>query len=204
MSRKLRVIGLTGQTGAGKSTVSEVFQKRGFAVVNADLIARKVAEPSHPCLHEVFAAFGETVRCPDGTLNRKALAAIVFHDRAQLERLNGIMYPHITAMVREAFAEAERQGKIFALLDAPTLFESGEDALCDCIVSVIAPKDVRKQRIMARDGLTASEADARMNAQLSEEFFTEHSDLVIRNDGTIRDLAAAAENAAAQIIQQYK
>ena len=204
MSRKLRVIGLTGQTGAGKSTVSERFRKHGFAVVNADLIARKVAEPSHPCLAEVFAAFGESVRRPDGTLDRKALAAIVFHDKSQLERLNSIMYPHITAMVLAEFAEAERQGKTFALLDAPTLFESGEDALCNAIVSVVAPREIRKQRIMERDGLTESEADARMDSQLSEEFFTEHSDLVIRNDGTIHDLTTAAENAVTQIEQRYK
>lgn len=199
----IQVIGLTGQTGAGKSTVSQIFAQHGFAVINADEVARSVAEPEHPCLAEVFAAFGDGVQNPDGTLNRKALAKIVFHDSSRLEQLNHIMHPHITAMIRELIADAAQTGHRFVLLDAPTLFESGADALCDCIVSVTAPAQQRLPRIMRRDGIDENAARERMNAQLSEAFFIAHSDDIIQNDGDLCALEAAAESVVCQIMTKF-
>ena len=137
------VIGLTGSSGSGKSTVSQMLQEQEFDVINCDSVARDVVRPGSPCLNAIFEAFGETVRGMDGTLNRRLLADIVFHDKKKLEKLNSIMYPQITADIKDLLRQYQANGSEFAVLDAPTLFESGADSLCDCTVSVISNDPLR-------------------------------------------------------------
>lgn len=175
------VVGLTGQTGAGKSTVSKVFAENGFYIINADHTARKVMEKGSRCLDEVVNAFGTDILNNDGTLDRKALAFIVFNDKSMLDKLNSITYPHITAEISEVIKNTDG----FILLDAPTLFESGTDKLCDIIVSVTADPEIRKKRIVKRDNLTHEQAVSRMKSQLDEDFFVSHSDFVIKNNGSV-------------------
>lgn len=193
------IIGLTGQTGAGKSTVSEIFGHSGFALIDADRIARKVVEPGMPCLAELFDYFGDAVRNPDDTLNRKALAKIVFTDEKKLESLNSITHPFITEEIFRQINEYHQQGRKLILLDAPTLFESKASDFCDMIISVLAPPEVRRERIMKRDGITEEAAHERMNAQLPEEFFIKHSDYVIRNRSDLASLTAHVEEVAEKI-----
>ncbi len=179
------VVGLTGQTGAGKSTVSKVFEANGFAVINADHVARNVVEKGSRCLAEIEDFFGRNVINSDGTLNRKALAAIVFSDHSKLEMLNTITYPYITSSIlKKIRMHASRDEKLI-LLDAPTLFESRADDFCEIIISVLADHDIRQTRIISRDGLTAEQAQKRMNSQLDEEFFESHSDYIIHNNGDL-------------------
>ena len=193
------IIGLTGQTGAGKSTVSEIFGHSGFALIDADRIARKVVEPGMPCLAELFDYFGDAVRNPDDTLNRKALAKIVFTDEKKLESLNSITHPFITEEIFRQINEYHQQGRKLILLDAPTLFESKASDFCDMIISVLAPPEVRCERIMKRDSITEEAAHERMNAQLPEEFFIKHSDYVIRNRSDLASLTAHVEEVAEKI-----
>lgn len=197
------IIGLTGQTGAGKSTVSEIFGKSGFALIDADQIARKVVEPGMPCLAELFDYFGDAVRNPDGTLNRKALAKIVFTDEKKLESLNSITHPFITEEIFRQINAYGQAGRPLILLDAPTLFESRASDFCDMIISVLAPPEMRCERIMKRDGITEEAAHERMNAQLPEEFFIQHSDYVIRNRSDLAGLYAHAEEVAEKIKETY-
>ncbi|MBQ8348781.1 MAG: dephospho-CoA kinase [Ruminococcus sp.] len=179
------VVGLTGQTGAGKSTVSKVFAANGYSVINADMVAREVVEKGSRCLEEIEDFFGNEIINPDKTLNRKALAAIVFSDKAKLETLNSIIYPYITGAILKRIREYEERGEKFILLDAPTLFESRADDFCEIIISVLADADIREKRIISRDDLTREQARKRMNSQLEEEFFTTHSDYIIHNNGHI-------------------
>ena len=179
------VVGLTGQTGAGKSTVSKVFASNGFAIIDADQVARKVVEKGTKCLDEIADFYGNTVINEDGTLNRKALAAIVFSDKAKLETLNTITYPYITGEILKQIRYHSMKGEKLILLDAPTLFESRADDFCEIIISVLADADIREKRIISRDGLTHEQARKRMNSQLDESFFRSHSDYVIRNNGSI-------------------
>ena len=179
------VVGLTGQTGAGKSTVSKVFASNGFAIIDADQVARKVVEKGTKCLDEIADFYGNTVINKDGTLNRKALAAIVFSDKAKLETLNTITYPYITGEILKQIRYHSMKGEKLILLDAPTLFESRADDFCEIIISVLADADIREKRIISRDGLTHEQARKRMNSQLDESFFRSHSDYVIRNNGSI-------------------
>lgn len=175
------VVGLTGQTGAGKSTVSKVFAENGFHIINADHTARKVMEKGSRCLAEVVNAFGTDILNNDGTLDRKAFAFIVFNDKSMLDKLNSITYPHITAEISEVIENTDG----FILLDAPTLFESGADKLCDIIVSVTADPEIREKRIVKRDNLTHEQAVSRMKSQLDEDFFVSHSDFIIKNNGSV-------------------
>lgn len=178
------VLGLTGQTGAGKSTVCDMMRKEpGICIVDADRIAREVVSCGTDCLAEIVLQFSITVLNEDGTLNRKRLAAEVFHDREKLRQLNKITFPHIVAAMKQRIREAEQEGASVIVLDAPALFESRSDSLCDRVLAVIADPQVRKERIKARDGLTEEEALARMNSQHSDEFYTSRSHYIIRNEG---------------------
>ncbi len=181
----LMVVGLTGQTGAGKSTVSKIFEQNGFAIIDADKVARKVVEKGTDCLEEIKDIFGMEVILENGELNRAALGSIVFSDKIKLETLDTIVYPYITKEILKMIQHYSSTDVKFVLLDAPTLFESHSDDFCDLIISVIADADIRKHRIIARDGITDEQAEKRMNSQLSEEFFVSHSDFIIQNNGNI-------------------
>jgi len=183
------VLGLTGQTGAGKSTVCRMLQsEQDICVVDADKIARDVVTCGTDCLAEIVLHFSITVLNEDGTLNRKKLAKIVFNDRSQLKELNRITFPYILAGMKEKVKEGERQGNRVVILDAPLLFESKADQLCDKILAVVAEEETRKQRIMERDGLTNEEAEARMKSQHDDSFYITRSDYVIHNDGDAASL----------------
>ena len=176
------VVGLTGQTGSGKTTACRKFMENGFAVINADEIARNIMKPDSVCLREVTDFFGTEILNEDKSLNRQGLADIVFNNPKKLEQLNSIMYPHITSEILSLIRVNSSEGKKLILLDAPTLFESRADDFCEIIISVIADEATRLQRIIERDHLTPEQAQARMNSQHNEKFFVDNSDFIIRNN----------------------
>lgn len=192
------VVGLTGQTGAGKSTVSKVFAENGFYVIDADRVARKVMDKGNDCLGEITLSFGTGVLNPDGTLDRKALANIVFNNKLRLDKLNSITYPYILSEISRQIENTDG----FILLDAPTLFESGADKMCDIIVSVTADPQIRKKRIIKRDNLTNEQAVSRMNSQPDESFFVEHSDYIIKNNNSV-EIAYSISKEIADKIKSY-
>ena len=194
------LVGMTGQTGAGKTTVSRMIEAEGIAVINADTVARRVVEKGMPCLQALHRVFGDGILLPDGQLDRRAAAALIFGDAAARARYQAIIFPYITRMIREQTEMLAAEGNRIILLDAPTLFESGIDRSCHAVISVIAPQECRLTRIMQRDSLTESEALQRMNAQHSERFFRSHSDAVIENNGS----EAALHTAVRQIIRQLR
>lgn len=196
---KVFTVGLTGQTGAGKTSVSQVFSQKGFKVINADEISRKVVERGKPCLKELQSLFGNNIINADETLNRSKLAEIVFSDRNKLDLLNSIIYPYITAEILEAIKKYSNSGNKLILLDAPTLFESKADNFCDIIVSVVSDKKNRLKRIMKRDNITKEAAENRMNSQLEEEFFRKNSDYIIENNGDEQEFYRFAEQTADKI-----
>lgn len=169
------LIGLTGQTGAGKSYVSQKLATMGYTIVDADFYAKKITEDHSPVFPLLAEKFGQDI-LENGRLNRQLLADRAFADKEKLETLNRIMHPRILEMCESA--------AVFpAVLDAPQLFESGADRLCARIVSVTAPEELRLERIMRRDGISKEQALKRMGAQHSEAFFKEHSDFTVINDG---------------------
>ncbi len=170
------IVGLTGPTGAGKSSAAALCQKLGIKHVDCDLIARKATEKGQKGLSAVCRVFGEDILNPDGTLNRKALAEKAFKDQKSTELLNQTLLPIIKEMVLKEI-DCER-----VLLDAPTLFESGVNEICNKTVAVLSDKEIRLKRILNRDNITKEQALLRINAGKSDDFYKEKCDFVIYNN----------------------
>lgn len=180
--RKLKIIGLTGQSGAGKTTVSEVLSKKGLTVINADLLVRELYKVGSPCLKILSAQFGEEVINADGTLNRAMLAEKVFSSKENTQLLNSLIHPFVISLFLEKAKNAQKIGERTLVFDAPQLFESKADVICDKVIAVVACKEKRIQRICLRDNISKEEAIKRIDAQLSEDFFRANSDYVIENN----------------------
>jgi dephospho-CoA kinase len=181
------VIGLTGGIGAGKSTVASLFRREGALVIDTDVIARQVVAPPSPVLDALAAEFGKSIIQPDGTLDRRLLGSIVFGDPTRMSRLNAITHPAIRARTLELMEAEPADSTIIVVV--PLLFQAGFDKHCDQTISVLATADERRRRLMARDGATAADVDARMAAQLPDEEYERRADLVIRNTGDLNELA---------------
>ena len=181
------VVGLTGQTGAGKSTVSARLAARGCAVIDCDAVTRDPALYSGECLAELQKAFGRDIMRPDGTLDRRLLARRAFADDESTQTLNRITHPVIFSRLRAEIAARKAAGARVIVLDAPTLFEAGAERLCRRVVSVLADRAVRKARILQRDGITGEEAERRMRAQQADGFYASRSDYVLDNTASVTD-----------------
>ncbi|MNI05551.1 Dephospho-CoA kinase [compost metagenome] len=175
-------LGLTGGIASGKSTVAQMLVNRGAALIDADVIAREIMEPGHPVLHSVVERFGKDVLKEDGTLDRKKLGSIVFSDPAQRKALEAITHPAIRSEMREVMNRLENENpKRLVIADIPLLYESGLENLYDEILVVYVPREVQRDRLMKRDGLNWSEAEARLNAQMDIELKKQKADFVIDN-----------------------
>ena len=199
----IAVIGLTGQSGAGKTTVCRVFEENGFAIINADKIARQIMEKGMPCLDELAECFGAEILQEDGALNRQKLADIVFSDKEKLKQLNAISYPYITSEILNKIKRLSEEKCKYVLLDAPTLFESRADDFCNLIISVTATEKNRTARVAERDGITAEQIKKRFSSQHTERFFINHSDFIIKNNKSVDELVEKAKEVAEKIKEYY-
>lgn len=190
------IIGLTGPTGAGKSTVSAAAEQFGLRVVNCDLLARKAVEKGTEGLKALTAVFGNGILEKDGSLNRKELAAVAFKTPENTELLNKTLLPHIVKLVKE-----ETNSKN-ALLDAPTLFESGLNSECVKTIAVLADKKLREERITARDNITKQQALLRINAGKSDDFYKTHADCIIYNNGDENAVITRFSNILKEITEE--
>ena len=183
-------IGLTGGIGSGKSTVSRLLAGHGAVIVDADVIAREVVEPGTPGLAAVVEAFGPGMLSAEGSLDRPALAAVVFGDPAARRRLDAIVHPLVRARATEVAAAAPPDAVV--VHDVPLLVETGQAATYDLVVVVQADPDTRVARLVQR-GLTGEDARARMAAQATDEQRRAVADVVLDNSGTPDELAAQVE-----------
>jgi dephospho-CoA kinase/pyroglutamyl-peptidase I len=188
--RALR-LGISGGVGAGKSTVAEVFRRRGAVVADADELSRRVVEPGAPGLAQVVRAFGSGVLRPDGTLDRGALARLVFSDPRARARLEGIVHPLVGRAARAELAGALAGG--MAVYDVPLLAETGMQGLFDAVLMVDAPLEARLDRLRAR-GVEPGDARRRIAAQADTDRRRALASIWIDNAGTAGDLAAVAED----------
>ncbi len=193
------IVGLTGMSGAGKTTACKVFSDCNFGVINCDNVARIVVEKGRPALKELEKSFGSDVILPDGNLNRKKIGNLIFSDEKARIKFNGIIYPYISYEMIMSAVKYIESGYKFILLDAPTLFESGTDSFCDIIVSVVTDREKSIERIMKRDNLTHNEAENRLSSQFPPEFYRERSDYCVENKGTVEDLESEIKNIAVKI-----
>ena len=188
----MKIIGLTGPSGAGKSTLCEKFESLGIPCINTDNIYHEITNKPSPCIDELIIKFGASIINENGSLNRGALAKIVFEEENKdknLANLNATTHKYVWKETNRILTEYINKGKKAVVIDAPALFSSKIFiGACDLIISVLCDKEVRIQRIMERDGVTKEQAIARINAQPSDEFFIENSDYYIINSGTINEM----------------
>jgi dephospho-CoA kinase len=163
---KLKLVGLTGGIGSGKSTVARLIAARGIPVIDADVLAREVVRPGQPAYAEIAAQWPDVIDAGGPAIDRRRLAAKVFGDPAARARLEAITHPRIHARMREVAAELSRQGHRLAVYEASLLVEAGRSGDFDALVVVTADEEQQLQRTMARDGSTREQAQARLRAQL--------------------------------------
>ena len=177
----MTVIGITGPTGAGKTTALHALEQLGAVVLDADRVYHRLLAESPAMQTALVQAFGPDILDGDGAIDRKRLAGAVYPDR--LEELNQITHPLIITAVMEEVEKARTEGYPAAAIDAIALVESGLADHCDVVVSVLAPMEERIRRIMVRDGIDEAYARRRALAQKGEDFFRSHSDYVLENTG---------------------
>ena len=175
----MKVIGLTGGIGSGKSTVGRVMETLGVPVFDADREALALYDEDESLLNEVKERFGSSVIQPDGRLNRQALASIVFNDALALQQLNAMVHPRVA---KKFEAWRNRQVTRAVIREAAILFESGSASDCDSVIVVTAPEDLRIARVQKRNGWSEEEVRARMKRQWSEEQLVGMANAVIVND----------------------
>jgi dephospho-CoA kinase len=198
VTRGLKVLGLTGGIGSGKSTAGRLIAELGVPVLDADQLAREVVEPGRPALAEVAAAWPQAIG-PDGRVDRKRLADIIFADAAQRVRLEAITHPRIQALADERLADLAAKGHALAVYEASLLVESGRYKDFDGLVVVTAAPETQLERILARGDLTEAEAQARIDAQLPLLAKVRVATHLIDNDGELEATKEQVERLVASL-----
>jgi dephospho-CoA kinase len=193
----MKLVGLTGGIGSGKSTVAELLRELGATVVDADAIVHELQRKGSPLLAEMVEAFGEGILRDDGELDRKALGDVVFRDPAARKRLGEIVHPKVGAEMMRRVQAARDAGTEVVVMDVPLLLEGrragaggAARAPYDCVVVVWVPESVQIERTMARDGCDRGEAERRVRAQMSLDEKRDLADHVIDNSGTREETEA--------------
>ena len=193
------VIGITGPTGAGKTTVLNVLKELGGCILDADAVYHELLESDFILRSDLEERFGPLTR-EDGSFDRKKLGGVVFHDPAALDDLNTIAHRQIVLELGRRLWLARKDGIQVAAIDAIALFESGASEYCHTTLAVTAAEEVRVRRIMAREGISEEYARARIAAQKPSEWFEERCDHILRNDGGREELEAQARELFMSII----
>ena len=191
------ILGLTGPSGTGKTTVAEVAKNMGFEVIDCDKAAAEVTG-NKELLNALEKAFSGVTQ--NGVLNRKALAEKAFATKEKTELLNSIMLPVIVQNINEKINDSKNRGATHLLLDAPTLYESGEHKKCTAVIAVLADENIRKERILKRDALTPAQLTSRLKAAKADEFYLKRAEYIIYNNG---DLAEVTQKTT-EILKKFK
>lgn len=183
----MKIIGVTGSSGAGKTELCKMIVKEYDAeIIDADSIAKQLSKKGSLYLKTIIDSFGEDIVYKNGALNRRKLANIIYEDDSKRELLNSCTFDYIVSEIKEKIGDFNY--KQIILIDAPLLFESGLDSICDFVVAVLANRENQIDRICKRDNITIEDAVKRLNAQSTDEFFKEEADILIENNKTLEDL----------------
>jgi dephospho-CoA kinase len=175
------IYGLTGQTGAGKSTVGEILSEKGYLIVDGDVAARAVVEKGSPVLKELSDVFGSDILDENGELIRAALAKKAFSTEENRQKLNSITHPAVTKWAIDFVKENLNESHKGVIVDAAAIFDSDIKRYCSKMIVVTAPEKERLARILSRDGLTEEAAMLRIKAQKDEQYYKERADILVRN-----------------------
>lgn len=175
------VIGITGPTGAGKTTALRQLEQMGGYVLDADKVYHNLLASSVELKQALTDRFGVEILDENNQIDRKKLGSLVFQDAVALEELNTISHHHVVAEIAREIEKARSHYPV-AAIDAIGLFESGADQICDTTLAVVAPPEIRVERIMAREGISREYAQSRVSAQKSDEFYTTLCEHVLENN----------------------
>jgi dephospho-CoA kinase len=184
------VIGLTGNFGTGKTTVSQMLAELGAAVINADELGHEVLQPDTQAYREVVAAFGKSILKPDGEIDRTKLGQLVFGDTEALTRLNEITHPRIYEIVRQRIEEYRKRGASVVVLEAALLVEAGWTSLADQVWVTTAPEATIVRRLKKARGLSREQVLTRLRAQMPQAEKAKRADVIISTDCTLDELRA--------------
>lgn len=179
----MRVFGLTGGIGTGKSTVARMFRDEGIAVVDADRIAREVTAPGQPAHKEIVLLFGEEILLPDGGIDRGKLGDIVFADPVKRAALEKLTHPAIASGISAALSRLESEGRTVAIVEAALIHEKGRGGLFKAVIAVRCDKALQVRRLVERDGIPEEQALRRIASQMDQEDKARASEHVIDNSG---------------------
>lgn len=188
----MKCIGLTGNSGVGKSTICEILKnKYHVEIIDADKIAKQLTKEASAYLTQITEKFGTEILDETGKLNRKQLANIIYTDNQKREELNQITFIHVVEEIKQRIERIAKNCMV--VIDAPLLFESRLDKLCDVTIGVIAKNDTKLDRICKRDKIDRKTAQKRIAVQLKDKYLLEHSDYIIENESSIEELERKVE-----------
>lgn len=185
MISTMRIFGLTGGIGSGKSIVARMFREEKIPVVDADRISREVTAPGKPAHDEIVRRFGAQILLSDGRINRKKLGAIVFSDPGKRTELESITHPTISEGIRDAVSALASEGHAVVIVEAALILEKGRQGICEAVIGVRCERRLQVDRIMGRDGISREEALRIVSSQMDPEEKALASDYVIDNSGDL-------------------
>lgn len=202
------LVGMTGGSGSGKSTVATEMRRKHIPVIDCDELYHSLISGASPCTEALIARFGKGVENEEGGINRTALSRIVFEQseegRRALADLNEITHGHVTDALSKILSELEAKGETVSVLDAPTLIESGIYKRCDFVIAVYADKETCLARIMTRDGMSHEAASMRIASQKPRSYYAEYADFIIENKGSEAQLLSEADKVLKLILREVK
>ncbi len=202
------LVGMTGGSGSGKSTVAAEMRRRDVPVIDCDGLYHSLISGASPCTEELIARFGREIEQKGGGIDRTVLSHIVFSQdeagRIALADLNAITHKHVTNALASMLSELEAKGERIAVLDAPTLIESGMHEKCDFVIAVYADKEDCLARIMTRDGLSQEDASMRIASQKPLSYYAEYADFIIENKGSEAHLLSEADKVLRLVLREVK
>ncbi len=190
----MRLIGITGSIACGKSTVSRELLRKGYPVIDGDMLSRELTGPGGLAMTDIRTVFGDRFLLPNGSLNRREMGRLVFSEPLARDRLDRIMAPYLKSLTLKRIEEIRSSGAVLCFLDFPLLYEKGYDQYCDSVWCVWLPEDLQLQRLMVRDGYTRDEAMCRIRAVMSSDEKANRSAVVIDNSGPVEDTLQQVED----------
>lgn len=184
----MKIIGITGGVGAGKSTVLDYLREQFHAyVIQADQVGHQVMEPGEICYSQVIALFGEHILKKDKTIDRKAVSDVVFGNEEKLKKLNGIIHPAVRQSVLEEIQLQKEKKTAIVVVEAALLLEEHYEKFCDKVWYVHTDREIRIRRLMENRGYSREKSESIISSQAPDEYFAKHADYIIRNNGDIKD-----------------
>ena len=184
----MKIIGITGGVGAGKSTVLDYLREQFHAyVIQADQVGHQVMEPGEICYSQVIALFGEHILKKDKTIDRKAVSDVVFGNEEKLQKLNGIIHPAVRQSVLEEIQLQKEKKTAIVVVEAALLLEEHYEKFCDKVWYVHTDREIRISRLMENRGYSREKSESIISSQAPDEYFAKHADYIIRNNGDIKD-----------------